>query len=106
MLLEALWSRDGHAEAILTQLTHADQAQTSQVCQAPGKRSLAIACIMTAAMAQRRVIYATLSDESVRSVTACLDEMLSDAHEVARSAFRRIPVEEEFKRGGMSLDLE
>ena len=53
-------------------------------------RSLAIACVMTAAVVQRRVIYATVSNELV---------------EVAR-AFRRIPAEEESKRGSVSLDLE
>ena len=111
MFLEALWSRDCHAEAILTQLTHADQVQRKSVFTTgmPGTgktRSLAIACIMTATVAQRRVIYATVSNEPVRSVTACLYEMLSDAHEVARAAFRRISAEEESKIGSMSLDLE
>ena len=60
-------------------------------------KSLAIACVMTAAVAQRRVIYATVSNEPVRSLTACLDELLSDAHEVARAAFRRIPADEKAK---------
>ena len=93
------------------QLMHADQVQRKSVFTTgmPGtgkKRSLAIACIVTAAVAQCRVIYATVSNEPVRSVMACLDEMLSDAHDVARAAFRRIPAEEESKRGSVSLDLE
>ena len=40
-------------------------------------------------MAQRKVIYATISNEPVRSVTACLDEMLASSHGTVRAAFRR-----------------
>ena len=98
-----VWSQDGHAAAILAQLMHADPVKRRSVFTTgmPGTgktRSLAIACVMTAIVAQRKVIYATISNEPVRSVTACLDELLASSHGTVRAAFRRIPADEEAKK--------
>ena len=103
--------RDGHAVAIPAQLTHVDIAQRKSVFTTgmPGTgktRALAIACIMTAIVAQRKVIYTTISNEPVRSVTACLDELLSCSHSTVKAAFRRIPADEAAKKGNTRLDLE
>ena len=97
-LIAALWSRDGHAPSILAQLVHAELVQRKSVFTTgmPGTgktRSLALACVITALAGQRRVIYTTVSNESVNSVISCLDKLLSWAHATVRAACKRIPKE-------------
>ena len=104
--MEALWSRDGRAPSILAQIIHADKVQNKSVCTTalPGTGktwSLAIACAMTALPGQRKVTYSTVSDEPVKSVNSCLDELLAGA----RAALRGIPGDEEARKGSARLDL-
>ena len=68
-------------------------------------RSLPIACVMTAVVAQQSHLYTIISTEPVKSVVSCLDELLSTSHNTVRAAFRRTPADEEAKRGTTRLDL-
>ena len=110
-LVKDLWSIDGHMLSITANILFGDLTDSlgTLIGGMPGTgktRCVALIAILVAGVGRRKVLFASLQNEPVRSMMISLDERLSGPSPDIRKQFVRIPGVNESAKAQLRMDIE